>query len=233
MAGVPVRVLIADYQGLMAAGTTAALDPQEGFEVVGLATNASEAGALAEAEHPDVALVHVHLPGGGEAAVRAILSGSPDTRVLAHSGVADNEIVIAMLRAGGSGYAVRDASPEKLRAALRGALAGDTVFDDVVGRGVIHELMEHVHEANRLHEQRVTKRARIRSVMERDELDIVFQPIVALDSRAIVGYEALARFSTLPHRGPVDWFRDAHDVGLGAELELWAIRRAWGGGETM
>jgi DNA-binding NarL/FixJ family response regulator len=223
MAGVPVRVLIADDQGLTAAGTAAALAPREGFEVVGLARNAAEAGTLAEASHPDVALVHVHLPGGGEAGVRAILGGSPDTRVLAHSGVADHEIVIAMLRAGASGYAVRDASPEKLHAALRGALAGDTVFDDVVGRGVIHELMDQVHEANRVHQARVTKRARIRSVMERDELDIVFQPIVALDSRAIVGYEALARFSTLPQRGPVAWFREAHDAGRGAEVELWAI----------
>ncbi len=226
MAGVPVRVLIADDQQLMAAGTAAALGPNGGFELVGVARNAAEAGSLAEAEQPHVALVHVHLPGGGEAAVRAILGGSPDTRVLAHSGMADHEIVIAMLRAGASGYAVRDAPAEKLASALRGAAAGDTVFDDVVGRGVIHELMDQVHAANRAHEQRVTKRARIRSVMERNELDIVFQPIVALASRAIVGYEALSRFATLPQRGPVEWFQEAHEVGLGAELELWAIRRA-------
>ena len=226
MAGVPVRVLIADDQDSMAARTAAALGPDAGFDLVGVATNAADAGALAERQHPDVALVHVHLPGGGEAAARAILGGSPDTRVLAHSGPADHQIVIAMLRAGASGYTVRDASTEKLRAAVRGAVAGDTIFDDVVGRGVLHELMEQVHEANRMHELRVMRRARIRSVMERDALDIVFQPIVALDSRAIVGYEALARFAAEPRRGPDVWFHEAHEVGLGAELELWAVRRA-------
>src|ERR687893_564525 len=100
MAGVPVRVLIADDQDLTATGTAAALAPREGFELVGVATNAADAGALAERRHPDVALVNVHLPGGGEAAVRAILGGSPDTRVLAQAGAADHEIVISMLRAG-------------------------------------------------------------------------------------------------------------------------------------
>jgi EAL domain-containing protein (putative c-di-GMP-specific phosphodiesterase class I) len=62
--------------------------------------------------------------------------------------------------------------------------------------------------------------------MERQELDVVFQPIVALDSRRVVGYEALSRFSNGPDRGPEAWFAEAHEVGLGAELELWAVRVA-------
>ena len=66
------------------------------------------------------------LPGGAEDALEEILSASPDTRVLAHSGVADHEAVIGMLRAGASGYVVRDAPAEKLAAALRGAARGDS-----------------------------------------------------------------------------------------------------------
>jgi EAL domain-containing protein (putative c-di-GMP-specific phosphodiesterase class I) len=49
---------------------------------------------------------------------------------------------------------------------------------------------------------------------------------VALDSRAIVGYEALSRFAGEPHRGPEAWFAEAHEVGLGPELELAAIQLA-------
>ena len=226
MAGVPVRVLIADDQDLMAAGTVAALAPSEGFDLVGVAGDAAHAGSLAEMTLPDVALVNVQLPGGGVEAVSAILGRSPDTRVLAHSGAADHEMVIAMLRAGASGYALRGAPADKLVAALRDAVAGERVLDDVVGRGVIHGLIDQVHAANRVHEERVIKRARIRSVMERDEMDVAFQPIVALASREIVGYEALARFAARPYRGPAVWFQDAHEVGLGAELELWAVRRA-------
>jgi len=226
MAGVPVRVLIADDQWLTAAGTTAALESGDGFELVGVAESAAAAADLAELEHPDVALVYAHVPGGGDEAVRAILDASPDTHVLAHSGATDHDEIVAMLHAGAGGYVVRDAPATKLMAALRGAADGDTVFDGVADAGVLRSLMGQMHAANRSREALITKRSRIRRVMERGELDIVFQPIVALDSRAIVGYEALSRFSAEPHRGPDEWFAEAHEVGLGPELELAAIRVA-------
>ena len=226
MAGVPVRVLVADDQELAAAGTTAGLDPGNGFELVGVATNAATAAELAAAKQPDVALVYVHVPGGGDHAVRAILAASPDTRVLAYSGLSDQEGVVAMLRAGAGGYVVRDAPPPKLASALRGAAAGDAIFDGVPGGGVLDELVGQVHAANRGREALLTKRARIRRVMERGELDIVFQPIVELDRREVVGYEALSRFSAEPRRGPDVWFAEAHEVGLGCELELMAVRIA-------
>ena len=209
MAGVPVRVLIADDQQLMAAGTAAALDARDGFELVGLATGADMAAQLAAAERPDVAVVSVMLTGGAQNAVREIVAAAPGTRVLAQSGRSDQELVVAMLRAGASGYVVRDAAPEKLQAAVRRAARGEAIFDDVM-----------------LIEERGAKRARIRSVIEDDRLEVVFQPIVALDSRDVVGYEALARFKGHPRRGPEHWFQEAHEVGLGAELELWAVRRA-------
>ena len=226
MAGVPVRVLIADDERLAAAGMTAALDSGDGFELVGVAASAARAAELAESEQPDVALVSACVTGGGDDAVRAILTASPDTRVLAHSGEADHSEVVAMLRAGAGGFLVRGAPPRKLMAALRAAAQGDTIFDGTVNGAVLRELMDQVHLANRGHEAMITKRSRIRRVLEREEFDIVFQPIVALDSRAIVGYEALSRFSAEPQRGPDQWFAEAHDVGLGPELELAAIRLA-------
>ena len=226
MAGVPVRVLVADDQEFLAAGTAAALDSVAEFEIVGVAASAAEAAQLAGSAQPDVALVDVRLAGGADVAFDEILSASPDTRVLAHSGVSDHDAVIGMLRAGASGYVVRDAPPEKLAAAVQGAARGDSIFDDVVGRGLIHELLDQVHETNRGREERARKRARIRSVMENGELEIVFQPIVDLDSRDVVGHEALSRFAGRPTRGPEQWFSEAHAVGLGAELELWAVRAA-------
>jgi EAL domain-containing protein (putative c-di-GMP-specific phosphodiesterase class I)/DNA-binding NarL/FixJ family response regulator len=226
MAGVPVRVLIADDEELAAAGTTAALDSGDGFELVGVAADAARAAALAEAELPDVALVQADVRGGGDDAVRAILAASPETHVLAHSRGEDHECIVAMLRAGAGGYLVGDAPAPKLMAALRGAAAGETIFDGSVNGAVLRELMDQVHAANRGREARITKRARIRRVLEGGQLDIVFQPIVVLDSREIVGYEALSRFHVAPHRGPDEWFAEAHEVGLGPELELAAIRLA-------
>ena len=69
MAGVPVRVLIADNEQLAAAGTTAALNSGDGFELVGVAADAARAAELAEAENPDVALVNAQVRGGGDDAV--------------------------------------------------------------------------------------------------------------------------------------------------------------------
>ena len=226
MAGVPVRVLIADDQQLTAAGTRHALGSAGGFELVGMAGSAAQAAELAEAAQPEVALVQAYLPGGGDIAVRGILAASPDTRVLAHASPPDRETLIEMLRAGAAGYVVRDAPAGKLVAALRGAAEGSTILDGVVDRGVLHELMGQVHEVGRLHEARGAKRARIRRVIEARELDIVFQPIVALATREIVGYEALSRFGAEPDRPPDEWFAEAHEVGLGPELELAALRVA-------
>ena len=222
MAGVPVRVLIADDQQLAAAGMTAALDSGDGFELVGVAASAARAAELAESEQPDVALVSAHVTGGGDDAVRAILSASPETRVLAQSGDADHSEVVAMLRAGAGGFLVRGAPPRKLMAALRAAADGDTIFDGTVNGAVLRELMDQVHAANRGHEALITKRARIRRVLEREEFDIVFQPIVALDSRAIVGYEAL--FALLRRAGA----RSRPVVRRGARSRAGAGARAGG-----
>lgn len=209
MAGVPVRVLVADDQQFSAAGTAAALGSHDGFELAGVVACAAEAAGLALEDPPDLALVHTRLPGGGEHAVRAILAVAPEAHVLAHADPGDQELVVDMLRAGASGYVERAASAERLTSSLRQAVHGETVFGDALGQRSLGE-----------------RRERIRRVMERDELDIVFQPIVELDSREIVGFEALGRFSGEPRRGPHEWFAEAHDVGLGVELELWAVRKA-------
>jgi EAL domain-containing protein (putative c-di-GMP-specific phosphodiesterase class I)/AmiR/NasT family two-component response regulator len=226
MAGVPVRVLIADDQDFLAAGKVAALDSLGEFELVGVAGSPLEAGGLAALTQPDVALVDVGLQGGAEVALDEILSASPGTRVLACSGLSDDDAVTGMLRAGASGSVVRDAPADRLAAALRGARVRGHVAREVSGHGLLNELLDQMRDTNLAREERARKRARIRSVMERGGLEIAFQPIVELDSREVVGHEALSRFAPSPKRGPAQWFAEAHDVGLGVELELFAIRMA-------
>jgi EAL domain-containing protein (putative c-di-GMP-specific phosphodiesterase class I)/DNA-binding NarL/FixJ family response regulator len=226
MAGVPVRVLIADDQEFLAAGKVAALDSLGEFELVGVAGSPLEAGGLAALTQPDVALVDVDLQGGAEVALDEILSASPATRVLACSGLSDADAVSGMLRAGASGSVVRDAPAEKLAAALRGASLRERVAREGNGHGLLNELLDEMRETNLAREERARARARIRSVMERGGLEIAFQPIVELGSRTVVGHEALSRFAPSPKRGPTEWFAEAHEVGLGVELELFAIRMA-------
>ena len=75
-------------------------------------------------------------------------------------------------------------------------------------------------------EKRKLEWSRIRSILDRDQVDIEFQPIFDLLDCRIVSLEALARFWTEPMRGPAVWFAEANEVGLGVELELAAMRAA-------
>ena len=71
-------------------------------------------------------------------------------------------------------------------------------------------------------------RHRVQQLLDSGALSMVFQPIVELDTRAMVGTEALARFSAEPNRGPQAWFADAGQAGLLTELEICAITKALG-----
>jgi EAL domain-containing protein (putative c-di-GMP-specific phosphodiesterase class I) len=75
-------------------------------------------------------------------------------------------------------------------------------------------------------EKRRLEWSRIRGVLDRDDIDVEFQPVFDLVDCKIVSLEALARFWTEPMRSPSTWFAEANDVGLGVELELAAIRSA-------
>ena len=75
-------------------------------------------------------------------------------------------------------------------------------------------------------EKRRLEWSRIHSILERDSVDVEFQPVFDLLDCSIVSLEALARFWTEPMRSPSVWFAEANEVGLGAELELAAIRSA-------
>jgi EAL domain-containing protein (putative c-di-GMP-specific phosphodiesterase class I)/CheY-like chemotaxis protein len=75
-------------------------------------------------------------------------------------------------------------------------------------------------------EDRARRRARIQHVLDRDGIEMVFQPVADLITGEVLGVEALARFRSADDRPPDEWFAEATDVGLGTELELTAIRAA-------
>lgn len=75
--------------------------------------------------------------------------------------------------------------------------------------------------------ERAAARARIRAVLETEQINTLLQPIVKMrGGRKVVGCEALSRFPGAPLRPPNEWFAEAVEVGLGEELELLAIKRA-------
>ncbi|HEX5266946.1 MAG TPA: EAL domain-containing response regulator [Acidimicrobiales bacterium] len=88
------------------------------------------------------------------------------------------------------------------------------------------ELHEHREHERREAAARAEKTRRVEEVLAGRGIEMVFQPIVDLETLQVVGAEALARFSALPVRPPNEWFAEAADVGLGADLELCAVRSA-------
>ena len=75
-------------------------------------------------------------------------------------------------------------------------------------------------------EKRRLEWSRIRSLLDDEEVNVEFQPVFDLADNRVVSMEALARFWREPMRSPADWFAEANEVGLGAELELAAIEAA-------
>lgn len=85
---------------------------------------------------------------------------------------------------------------------------------------------EQIEEEVKANRQRRELKRRIQSVLDKDELTVVYQPIVNVMKNAVIGYESLSRFSTEPRRSPDVWFAEATEAGLDTTLEMRAITKA-------
>jgi DNA-binding NarL/FixJ family response regulator len=119
------RVVLVDDHAMFRAGVRAELGDR--VEIVGEAGTVAEAIAVITKATPDVVLLDVHMPDGGGLAVLQALAGT-DVRVLALSVSDAAEDVIALIRAGASGYVTKTISPDELTDAVRRVADGDVVF---------------------------------------------------------------------------------------------------------
>jgi DNA-binding NarL/FixJ family response regulator len=136
-----IRVLIADDQQLVRAGFQLILSAQPDIEVVAEAKTGSEAVEQAFATRPDVVLMDIRMPGfdGIEATRRIIAKGQGATRVLILTTYDLDEYVYDALRAGASGFLLKDVPPEQLAAGIRMVCSGDALLAPSVTRRLIEE----------------------------------------------------------------------------------------------
>lgn len=223
----PIRVLIADDEPALRGAIAELLAHEDGLVLVGEAGDADQAIELAVARRPDVALVDVRMPaGGGPRAAREIMRVSPHTRVIALSALEDRSTVLEMLRAGAVGFLVKGTASEDLLLSIERVFDGGASLSDEVLDGIVQELSSQLRREEIEREQRSARRGEIGRFLSGEGVSMVFQPILDLRSRAIVGMEALARFRSLPLRPPNAWFAEAVEHELGVPLELVAIRKA-------
>jgi DNA-binding NarL/FixJ family response regulator len=133
-----IRVLICDDQALVRAGFRAILELQDDIEVVGEAENGAEALALAERRAPDVIMMDIRMPVlDGVEATRRLVSGGSPARILVLTTFDLDEYVHSAIRAGASGFLLKDVTPAKLHEAIRVVAAGDALLAPTVTRRLL------------------------------------------------------------------------------------------------
>lgn len=137
-----IRVVVADDQHLIRAGFRALLDAEEGISVIGEAATGREAVDLVRRERPDVVLMDIRMPDGdGLWATESILADDrcAGVRIVIVTTFELDEYVTRALRAGASGFLVKDAEPAELVRAVRVVHEGDALLSPSIARRVLRD----------------------------------------------------------------------------------------------
>ncbi|MFE2533325.1 response regulator [Streptomyces sp. NPDC059371] len=135
-----IRVLIADDQQMVRQGFTVLLDTHPGIEVIGQAVDGLDAVRQVAELDPDVVLMDIRMPElGGIEATRRITTDTPHIKVLVLTTFDLDEYVYEALRAGASGFLLKDASADQLAEAVRVVAAGDALLAPGITRRLIAE----------------------------------------------------------------------------------------------
>jgi len=147
---VRLRILIVDDQALVRAGFRMILEAEPDFEVVGEAADGREAVDDVQRLRPDVVLMDVRMPGvDGIAATRRLLDRNTAAKVLMLTTFDMDEYVYEALRAGASGFLLKDVPPEQLVAGIRAVASGDALLAPSVTRRMIEEYVRRPPDAAR------------------------------------------------------------------------------------
>ena len=140
-----IRILLADDQELMRMGFRMVIDSQSDLSIVGEAVNGREAVAAAAALSPDVVLMDVRMPElDGIAATKQIIEADERVRIIILTTFDLDEYTYAALRAGASGFLLKDAPPTDLLSAIRAVASGDAVIAPSVTRRLLSAFVEHL-----------------------------------------------------------------------------------------
>ncbi|WP_307856724.1 response regulator transcription factor [Catenulispora pinistramenti] len=182
-----VRVLLADDQPLIRAGLVMVITDAPDIEVVGQAGSGAEALRLVHGLRPDVVVMDIRMPGlDGIEATRRIRTEAPGTRVLMLTTFDDDENVYGSLRAGASGFLLKDMALDDILAAVRVVAAGDALIAPSVTRRLIADFTD--RDAAPARDPRAGDRARARlvGVTEREH------EVLALVARGLANSEIAA-----------------------------------------
>jgi NarL family two-component system response regulator LiaR len=139
----PIRILIADDHAIVRAGLRALLKTEADMEVVGEAEDGVQALLQARSLRPDVLLLDLVMPRqDGIEATRQIRHEDLPVRILVLTSFAEDEKVFPAIKAGASGYLLKDSTPQELIHAIRDVYRGESPVDPSIAKKILRELQE-------------------------------------------------------------------------------------------
>ena len=141
-----LKILLADDHKIMREGLRSLIEKQPGMEVVAESDNGRTALRLTRKLKPDVIVMDINMPDmNGIDATRQIVSEFPDAKVIAFSMHSDRQFVVEMLKAGVSGYLLKDAAFEELANAIRTVADNRNFLCPKIAKTVLEDYKEHLH----------------------------------------------------------------------------------------
>jgi DNA-binding NarL/FixJ family response regulator len=139
-----VRILIADDHPMMREALRNILTRQDGFTIVGEASNGNEAAEMADKLQPNIVVMDISMPGlNGLEATRQIKSSHPEIAILILTVHDDSEHILGLLEAGAEGYLTKDAFEAEIVQAIRAVLAGDAVYSPKVSKQILRHAFQY------------------------------------------------------------------------------------------
>lgn len=156
-----IRILLADDHKIMRAGLRSLLEKEHDMKVVAEASQGRTAVRLAREHSPDVAIIDITMPDlNGVEAAHQILSENPNIKVVALSMHSDEQFIAGMLKAGASGYLLKDCAAEELCQAIRAVMAGETYLSPRIASIVVEDYRRDLTRDELEHVTELTSRER-------------------------------------------------------------------------
>lgn len=207
-----IKVLLADDHRLIREGMRSILEMQPGIEVIGEAENGLAAVELARTSCPDVVVLDITMPVlNGFEASRRLLAENPDLKVIAVSMHSDRRMVVGMIKAGASGFLVKDAAATELVSAIRTVHAGNSYLSSRITGVILDEFKHPAPNDSETFAYPLSDR-------EREVLQLLTE---GEPTKAIADTLSLSVKTIETHRSKIMAKLDIHSV---AELTKWAVR---------
>jgi two-component system response regulator NreC len=209
-----IRVILADDHSVMRHGLRLILEQQEDFQVLGEANDGREAVNLAEALHPDVAVLDITMPNlNGIEAARQISDKQPHIAIVILSMHADEGYVLRALKAGARGYLLKESPEADFVSAIRSVSEGKAFFSPAVSRLLVEDYVR------RLQEKYIEDSYELLTRREREILQLVAE---GKSNKDVANMLNLSLYTVETHRSNILEKLNLHSV---PELILYAVRK--------